>query len=110
MNSILESLNAILEFLIIALAGSAISMTLSKSEIFEKFRDWVVSKNDFLGKLINCPYCTSHYVNFTLLVLCNSEILKMFPPVINYVVVVFAMITITSFFSGVIYKAMEQME
>ena len=101
--------------LIISLAVSAISMTLTKAMIFKGFRDWLKDHNDWLGELFSCPYCTSHWVSFGFVViygplpLASKFIDWSFQPVIDFIVTVFATVTIAAFASGLIYRAFEPM-
>lgn len=49
---------------LLALAVSSISLTVSRAKLFADLREFVKSKNVWLGKLLSCPYCTSHWVSF----------------------------------------------
>jgi hypothetical protein len=107
-------IQSVLELIVLALAGSAISMTLTKAVITKKFRDYIKSKSDFWGELFSCPYCMSHWVNAVVLVLSQPIILTLFPekiiPGIEYVVIWFALVSLSAFGSGFIYKSLSSME
>jgi hypothetical protein len=40
--------------------------------IFEKFRNWVISKSKFFGDLVSCVLCTSTWVGFFLSITFSS--------------------------------------
>ncbi|MEI6118430.1 MAG: DUF1360 domain-containing protein [bacterium] len=107
-------IQALLECFMIALAGSAISMTITKATISKSLREKIKAKNKFFGELLSCPYCTSHWIHAILLILCQPLILTFFPrmiiPGINYVIVWFALVSLSSYGSGFIYKALSPME
>ncbi len=48
--------------LYLGLATSAISVALTRAEISKGLRDVLKEKNEFLYKLVNCPFCTSFWV------------------------------------------------
>lgn len=57
----------VLRIAVLALATSAISVTVTLSTLFGPFRAWV--PGEFLRELVRCPYCFSHWVAFGLLLL-----------------------------------------
>jgi hypothetical protein len=56
----LEGLYAVV---LLALMVAALSVTITKAKIFERQRDWIYDKNGWLGKLVQCPYCSSHWLS-----------------------------------------------
>ncbi len=48
----------------LALAISAITITTAKMEIFRALRLWIYDHNEWLGELVKCSYCTSHWLAF----------------------------------------------
>lgn len=107
-------IQALFEFILLGLAGSAISMTLTKATISKPLREKVKEKSKFFGELFTCPYCMSHWVNAILLILSRPIILSFFPdlliPGIDYVVIWFALVSLSAYGSGLIYKAISPME
>lgn len=55
-----------LQILILSLAVFAISVTITTSVMTEGLRKWIKARSGFLGKLVYCPYCCSHWVAFAL--------------------------------------------
>lgn len=54
------------ELFTLALAVSALSVTLTNSIMFEGLRKWIEARSPFWGKLAHCPYCASHWIAFAL--------------------------------------------
>lgn len=48
-------------FLVLALATSAASLTISKSKGFNGLREWFAERVPVIGELLVCPYCLSHW-------------------------------------------------
>ena len=48
--------------LLLALAIASISMTITKSVLFNDFRDRIGKIGKFFRELFNCPYCLSHWL------------------------------------------------
>jgi hypothetical protein len=67
----LVPLHQIVKMVFLSMACGAISMVLTKATVFNFAHDWLEAKVPFLGKLFNCPWCTSHWVA-ALLVSCYS--------------------------------------
>lgn len=52
------------EMLLIGLAIASITMTISKSNVMEYLRTQVSKLSYWVGELIHCPYCLSHWFAF----------------------------------------------
>jgi hypothetical protein len=61
--------------ILIALANMAMVLTVSTSMMFADFRAWAQRIWPWLGKMVSCPYCLSHWTSPVLLFLVrlNSE-------------------------------------
>src|SRR6185369_1283878 len=57
-----DSMNQLLPFILLGLCCGVISYTLTKGSIFGPLRVWVIERTYWLGKLMQCPYCMSHWV------------------------------------------------
>jgi len=75
------------KLLFLALATYAASITVSKSLIFERFREWIATKNDFLYNLVSCPYCFSHWVAM-FLVVGDGFMSSPFSVIVNWLAVI----------------------
>jgi len=86
----------LISLLLLSLATASISITISKSKITLSFRNWLSSKNPWLGDFINCPYCISHWIS-AILVLFSSLPL-------NPIISIFAIISISTIIEGLMFK------
>ncbi|MDN3514421.1 MAG: DUF1360 domain-containing protein [Candidatus Brocadia sp.] len=46
--------------------AASVSFTVTETKIFKPMREWVKGKNSFLGELLSCGYCFSHWMAFIL--------------------------------------------
>lgn len=61
--------NFIVLLLLVSIATSAISLTISRAKIFEWLRKGLLRRRPpgkFLAELVSCPYCVSHWVALAL--------------------------------------------
>jgi len=92
--------------LLLSLATASITMTLSKAKIFAWLREWLLVHVPFVGKLLSCPYCTSHWVSLALMILLTSHL----PAAVKlswtlWVICWMANVTLATFWAGLIYRA-----
>lgn len=62
---------------VVVMATSAISLTITKSALFDGLRAYL-GKESLLGKLAHCHYCVSHWVAFALVAIFQPEIGTLF--------------------------------
>ncbi len=96
-------LNGLYQVIVLALATAAISVTTSKSRLFASAREWSAKKNTWLGELVSCSYCTSHWVAITLVVIYQPVVVSQWV-VIDLFVSVFVIVAIAAIVSGVVIK------
>lgn len=58
--------------LLVSLVVMGISQTIAKERIFEPLRHRLGGKETWLGYLVSCPYCVSHWVAFVLVPLTGA--------------------------------------
>lgn len=51
-----------LPYLLAALATATITLTITRASLFQAPRVWVKRKIPFIGSLLSCTYCFSHWV------------------------------------------------
>lgn len=56
----------ILQLLAVSAVVMGLSQTIAKERIFAPLRQRLGGKETWLGYLVSCPYCVSHYVAFAL--------------------------------------------
>ena len=88
--------------IIAALCCSGISFTVTITSIFEPLRDWIGKFHHKLDEWINCPWCFNHYV-----VLAYMLIVTEYTGLIDFVVFLFAIITLSGLIHYVLIRAYE---
>lgn len=101
--------NNLFQVFVLSLVVATVSMTLSKAKIFKSLREFLEKKSQWLGELIHCPYCTSHWVALFFVVLYRPVIIKGIP-VFDYIVTVFVVVCLASFWSFIICHAFIAMD
>lgn len=84
---------------VLALATTAISRTTSQGKIFAPAREWVSTRSEWLGKLVNCAYCTSHWVAIVFVVIYRPRLVSVWMPV-DLVVTMFMIVALATLFNG----------
>ena len=93
----------IIQLLILSLAISAFSYTISKTIIFKPIRQLICQVWPWAGKLVSCPYCFSHWVSFGAIV----YFYKTFS--VEVVILTFAMICMSAIWTGMISRSFDFM-
>lgn len=96
-------MNVLWQLLFLSLAVAAISTTISLSSLFAPVRRWCRRRSRWLGKLVNCAYCSSHWIAFAAVAWYDPRIMGGWW-VANWVVAVFAVIAIANVVTGIIRK------
>lgn len=94
----------ILSFVILALCNGAITLTLTKGSVFSKARLWIGDKSSFLGELIQCPYCTAHWVSFVSMLVFQARMINSGVVVVDYLATTFALVAMTAITAGLIFR------
>jgi hypothetical protein len=55
-----------MEIIWLSVVTAAISFTITETKLFLSFRNWIKSKNRFLGNLFSCGYCLGFWISFGL--------------------------------------------
>jgi hypothetical protein len=116
-----EPLTIFYHVVVLGIATGAISLFLTKSSLLNGFHTWLEKKSPFLGEMLNCPWCTSHWVAgfFTLVYqpllldwgwrpawMYTSWLNYAFVPV-DYAVTIFVMAAISALTAGAMYRALK---
>jgi hypothetical protein len=112
---------------IISMAVSVISLTVTKTKIFKSLRLWIDpslaktgAKKTFWGDLFTCPYCFSFYPSLMFVIGFYDKLRLTFGPSFyvhgteispfDFVIAWFVIICMASFFTGFIYRSISQIE
>ena len=93
-----------IDVLIIGIATGAISLLLTKSAVFNFLHDWLEKHIPFVGKILDCTWCTSHWVALFFVLIYRPRLLNVFAPV-DYLVSIFVLVFIGSLVARTIYSA-----
>lgn len=94
------------ELAILSVATSVASMTLSKGVIFRSFREWLQDRSwDFPGRLLACPYCTSHWIAAAAVLARPGALLAGAHPLLDLLVRWLLVVFGAAIGAGIIYRA-----
>jgi Protein of unknown function (DUF1360) len=117
-----EPLTIFLHVIVFGIATGAISLFITKSTLLNGFHTWLEKKSPFLGEMLNCPWCTSHWVAGFFTIIYRPLLIDwgwrpawMFTnPVVNFVltpvdyaVTIFVMVAISAVTAGTMYRAIK---
>lgn len=71
---------AMIKALLLSMVVASIAFFISHSQLLEKFRNWLWDKTNFLGELVACCYCLSHWVTAVLLVFLPVKLFGIWGP------------------------------
>lgn len=96
--------------LVLGAACAVVTMTISKASIFERPRVWLDQNYEWIGDLVACPYCTSHWAAFLLVALFQPRPVETNLYLLDMIASVFAMTFVSSMGCGAISRAFEAEE
>jgi hypothetical protein len=96
-------MNVLWQILFLGLAVSAISTTVSLSSLFSRFRRWANRRSSWFGRLVDCAYCSSHWIAFFAVAWYHPRVFEGWW-LANWVVVTFAVIAVANVVTGVVRK------
>lgn len=83
------------QLLLLALATATIANTVTKASVFRPIRMYARRHFPWLGKLVTCSYCTSHWAAFFLVAFAQAR-LVVAPTPVAYVATAFAVVAIAT--------------
>jgi len=103
----------VFSFILLSLCVSTISITITKTRIFLPLRHWAHKQGWWLGTLLSCPYCLSHWVSGFFVILVN-----VFNPVIGItnilwidtVILIFATVSLVTVVNWVMCSSLARCE
>ena len=72
-------MGGIAQLVAVALVVMGVSHTIARERIFAPLRQRLGGKDTWLGYLVSCPYCVSHWVAFIVVPLTGTYPLKVVP-------------------------------
>jgi Protein of unknown function (DUF1360) len=89
---------------VIALAVSAVSMSMTQGSIFASFRTWTAERNKWLGELFACFFCLSHWIAFATVAVFLPRPIRSGFFFADLVLAAFAIIALATITSGVSFR------
>jgi hypothetical protein len=102
---VINSLPYITAF-VLALAASAISITVTKAKICKTLRERIMTRNTWFGELVSCPYCFSFWVSLAMVLVYQPVLVTPRFIIFDLAVSVFAIMAVASILSGLIMQVM----
>ena len=90
--------------IVIAIAASSISYTITQTELFIPVRTWSQKLGHMIGYLFSCFYCMSHWVVLAGVLIYKPVLLNSGYLAIDLVISTFFTITLCAFICGLIFK------
>lgn len=59
----------------LSIITASIAFTLTETKLFLPLREWVSKRSKFFGKLVNCGYCSGHWIAFALVAIYKPRLL-----------------------------------
>lgn len=86
--------------LVIALASSSISLTLTQTELFAPLRALAARIHPMIGHLAHCFYCTSHWVVIAGIAIYQPTLVSSGTIVVDLIVSTFVTVSLATYMSG----------
>ncbi|GAA4254297.1 DUF1360 domain-containing protein [Azospirillum formosense] len=90
--------------LVIALASSSISITITQTELFAPLRAWATKVHPMVGHLMHCFYCTSHWAVIAGILIYQPVLVSSGHHAADLIVSAFFTITVATLTSGMIFS------
>lgn len=109
-------LTTILTVLFLGIAAGFISLAVTKSKIFEPFRDFFFYRSEkstvmkFLYDLVTCPYCFSHWVTVVMVCIWKPRLVNCGYLWVDLGVSWFVMVAVASYAWGIFFKLTSDVE
>jgi hypothetical protein len=97
----------IFNLIIISMCVSTISITLTKGRPFSFLRNWAFKRSEWLGSLLSCTYCMSHWAAIVIVILVyiyNPIVFITNILFIDAIITIFAIVSISTIITGIIKR------
>jgi len=96
--------------LALSLVASTTSVTIGKARIFREVRRLACAWSPWLGELLHCPYCLSHWIALALVLAYRPSLVRGTFPVLDALVGLFVIVALASVWSRLICDALDAMD
>ncbi len=94
----------ITQFILLGICCGIISYTIAKGSIFGPLREWFIVRSLWLGKLVTCPLCLSHWVALVAMLVFHPRMFASTSSLADYVATGFALTGLSALFAATIFK------
>lgn len=91
---------------VLALAVAVVSITATKAKVSKPLRDRIKSRNAWVGELVSCPYCFSHWLALGAVIIYRPVLVSSGFLPLDLVVAAMAMVAASSLAIGLIFLAL----
>ncbi len=99
-----------LEVLALALVASTTSVTVSKARIFREIRAMACGWSPWLGELLHCPYCLSHWIALALVLAYRPSLVHGAFSVLDGLVSLLVIVALANVWSRLLCDALHAMD
>lgn len=92
--------------IVLSVAIGAVSFTLARTKIAQPLREKIAARNTWLGNLVGCPYCLSHWFAFGAAGLYRPRLVHLWLP-LDMLVSAMVMVALAAFTWGLITKCVK---
>jgi hypothetical protein len=100
--------NEFLKLVYLSIAVGAISLVITKSQIFNAFHAWLEKRSLFLEDMLSCPWCTSHWVSLFFVLVYHPLVVNVWAP-LDYFVSIMIVVALSSITARLIWSAYKPM-
>lgn len=94
-----------LSLIVISLAVSTVSMTMTKAKISKPLREFIKRRNTWLSELFSCPYCFGHWVSFAAVIAVRPTVTNSGFYPLDVVISALAVTALAAVGSGLIFRS-----
>jgi len=99
-----QVISEFLKLLTCAFAVAAVAMTITRAVITAPLRKWVKSKSEWLGELVSCPYCASHWGSLIAVLIFKPRPVVTPWPAMDFTLSAFAMVGLAAVCAWIIFQ------
>ena len=93
----------------LAFAVASISMTIAKAGVFLDLRLWIYDRSVWLGELVMCPYCVSHWLAFGAVAVYQPRLVHSGFALLDLFVSAMIIVTLSGILFGILFWAFSQL-
>ena len=101
-----DTLNSLWVCIVIALAASSISISITQGELFAPLRQRALQYGHMIGHLFQCFFCISHWVVFMGIVFYHPTLTHSGFILVDWVMAGFFSLTLSTLVSGLLFKVL----